>query len=207
MQKISITQIQELRRRTGAGITDCKHTLESTEGNMDAAVEELRKRGITKAAEREARKTTEGTLASYMHHNGRLAALVELNCETDFVARTDDFRTLAKQLAEHIAAAGPLAVDIDEVPEEAVAQRRAEIEEQLRVSNKPEHLHAKILDGKLDAFYREVVLVKQPWVREPKRTIGDLIKETSARVGEHVKVRRFARFEMETVRVTPEGET
>jgi elongation factor Ts len=205
MEKISITQIQELRQRTGAGVTDCKRTLESTGGNMDAAVEELRKRGITKAAEREARKTTEGIIANYVHHNGRLAALVELNCETDFVARTEDFRTLAKQLAEHIAAAAPLTVDLEELPQDVVARRRAEIEEELRVSNKPEHLREQILDGKLDAFYRGVVLVKQPWVREPKRTIGELINETSARVGEHVKVRRFARFEMETVRVTPEG--
>jgi elongation factor Ts len=198
MRTVTTAQIQELRRRTGAGMMDCKNTLELTGGDIDQAVEQLRQRGITKAAERVGRKTNEGLVVSYIHHTGRLGALVEVNCETDFVARTSDFQTLAKMLAEHIAASAPLAVDREELAGEVVAEKRREIEEQVRASGKPEHLIDTIMTGKLDAYFRTVVLVDQPWVREPQRTIGDLIKETSAKVGEHVRVLRFARFQMQT---------
>jgi elongation factor Ts len=191
-----MNSIRELRRRTGAGMMECKKTLIETHGDVERAVEELRKRGITKAEERYGRKTTEGIIGSYVHHNGKLAALVELKCETDFVARTDGFRELARQLAEHVAAAAPLAVEVDALPADLVDEKRRAIETEVRASGKPPHLVEKIVDGKMDAWLSDSVLMRQPWIREPKRTIADLVKEAGARVGEHVQVLRFTRLQM-----------
>jgi elongation factor Ts len=188
--------VQELRRRTGAGMMGCKRALEETAGDMEKAVEWLRKKGIAKAEKRAGRATSEGVITSYIHPPGRIGVLVELNCETDFVARTDDFKTLAREVAMHIASAAPLAVDKDGVPAEAVARERRIAEEQVRASGKPEHLVSKIVEGKLEAFYKQVALLSQPWIREDKKTIGDLIKEASSKLGENVQVRRFVRFQM-----------
>jgi elongation factor Ts len=188
--------VQELRRRTGAGMMECKKALEETAGDMDKAVEYLRKKGIAKAEKRAGRTTSEGVITSYIHPPGKIAALVEINCETDFVARTDDFKTLAREIAMHIASAAPLAVDKDGIPAEAVDRERRIAEEQVRASGKPEHLVAKIVEGKLEAFYKQVALLSQPWIREEKKTIGDLIKEASSRLGENVQVRRFVRYQM-----------
>jgi elongation factor Ts len=188
--------VQELRRRTGAGMMECKKALEETGGDMEKAVEYLRKKGIAKAEKRAGRTTSEGVITSYIHPPGKIAALVELNCETDFVARTDDFKSLAREVAMHIASAAPLAVDKDGVPAAAVERERRIAEEQVRASGKPEHLVAKIVDGKLEAFYKQVALLSQPWIRDDKKTIGDLIKEASSRLGENVQVRRFVRFQM-----------
>ena len=188
--------VQELRRRTGAGMMECKRALEETAGDMEKAVEWLRKKGIAKAEKRAGRATSEGVITSYIHPPGRIGVLVELNCETDFVARTDDFKTLAREVAMHIASAAPLAVDKDGVPADAVERERRIAEEQVRASGKPEHLVSKIVEGKLEAFYKQVALLSQPWIREDKKTIGDLIKEASSRLGENVQVRRFVRFQM-----------
>ena len=188
--------VQELRRRTGAGMMECKKALEETAGDMDKAVEYLRKKGIAKAEKRAGRATSEGVITSYIHPPGRIGVLVELNCETDFVARTDDFKTLAREIAMHIASAAPLSVDKDGVPSDAVDRERRIAEEQVRASGKPDHLVAKIVEGKLESFYKQVALLSQPWIREDKKSIGDLIKEASSRLGENVQVRRFVRFQM-----------
>ena len=188
--------VQELRRRTGAGMMECKKALEETAGDMEKAVEWLRKKGIAKAEKRAGRSTSEGVITSYIHPPGKIGVLVELNCETDFVARTDDFKNLAREVAMHIASAAPLAVDKDGIPAEAVERERRIAEEQVRASGKPDHLVAKIVDGKLEAFYKQVALLSQPWIREDKKSIGDLIKETSSKLGENLQVRRFVRFQM-----------
>jgi elongation factor Ts len=188
--------VQELRRRTGAGMMECKKALEETGGDMEKAVEYLRKKGIAKAEKRAGRATSEGVITSYIHPPGKIGVLVELNCETDFVARTDDFKTLARELAMHIASAAPLSVDKDGVPAAAVERERRIAEEQVRASGKPDHLVSKIVDGKLEAFYKQVALLSQPWIRDDKKTIGDLVKEMSSKLGENVQVRRFVRFQM-----------
>ena len=188
--------VQELRRRTGAGMMECKKALEETAGDMEKAVEWLRKKGIAKAEKRAGRSTSEGVITSYIHPPGKIGVLVELNCETDFVARTDDFKNLAREVAMHIASAAPLAVDKEGIPAEAVERERRIAEEQVRASGKPDHLVAKIVEGKLESFYKQVALLSQPWIREDKKSIGDLIKETSSKLGENVQVRRFVRFQM-----------
>ncbi len=189
-------KIQELRRRTGAGMLHCKTVLETTRGDVDQAVEQLRQQGITKAETRSSRRTSDGLIASYIHHNGRLGALVEVNCETDFVARTDDFAILAQQLAEHVAAAAPVAVSRDALPAEIVEEKRVAVEQEVRASGKPEALVEKIIAGKMEAYFGLVALVDQRWVREPGMTISELINGVGAKTGENIQVRRFARFHM-----------
>jgi elongation factor Ts len=188
--------VQELRQRTGAGMMECKKALTETNGDMEKAVELLRTKGIAKAEKRTGKQTSEGLVGSYIHHNGKVGVLVEINCETDFVARTDDFKELVKQIAEHIAAAAPIAVEKDAVPADVVERERRIFEEQARASGKPDAIIARMVDGKVESFYKDVVLVSQPWVREPKKSIGDLIREASAKVGENIQVRRFARFKL-----------
>ncbi|HET7586151.1 MAG TPA: translation elongation factor Ts [Gemmatimonadaceae bacterium] len=188
--------VQELRRRTGAGMMECKRALEETSGDMEKAVDWLRARGAAKAEKRAGRQATEGVVGSYIHHNGKVGVLVEVDCETDFVARSDDFRNLVRELALHIASAAPVAVDKSGVNAELVERERRVYEEQVRASGKPDHLVPKIVDGKVEAFYKEVVLLSQPWIREPKKTIGELVTEVSAKVGENIVVRRFARFQV-----------
>ena len=198
MNETPVTRIRELRRRTGAGLTQCKSTLERTNGDVDQAVEQLRVLGMTGSAERASRRTNDGVIASYIHHNGKLGVLVEVNCETDFVARTDAFSTLVGQLAEHIAGAAPIAVSRDTVPPELVEERRRAFEREVRIAGKPEYLAAKIVDGKLEAYFRAVILMDQAWVREPKISVGELVKQVSSLTGENIQVRRFARFHMGT---------
>ena len=193
---ISAKDVSELRQRTGAGMMECKKALEETGGDVDKAVEQLRKKGIAKAEKRAGRAASEGAVGSYIHHNGKVGVLVEVNCETDFVARTDDFRNLVKSIAEHIAAAAPLAVDKDGVPADVIERERRIAEEQVKASGKPANIVPKIVEGKVEAYYKDVTLVNQPWVREPKKTIGELIKETSGKVGENIQVRRFVRFQL-----------
>ena len=188
--------VSELRQRTGAGMMDCKRALEENGGDLDKAAEYLRKKGIAKAEKRAGRTTSEGVIQSYIHHNGKVGVLVEVNCETDFVARTEDFKNLAKELALHIASAAPLGVDKDAVPADKVERERRIFEEQAKASGKPENIIARMVEGKVESYYKEVALLHQPWIREPKKTINDLIKETSAKVGEHIQVRRFVRFQM-----------
>jgi elongation factor Ts len=193
---ITAKDVAALRERTGAGMMDCKKALEETSGDLDKAVELLRSKGAAKADKRAGRQTKEGMIASYIHHNGKIAVLVELNCETDFVARTEDFQQLGKYVAEHVAAASPIAVDKDQVPQDKVDSERRIFVEQVKAEGKPEHMIDKIVEGKVQAFYKDVALMHQAWVRDPKKTIGDLVKETSAKTGENVQVRRFVRYQL-----------
>ena len=195
-EKFTAKDVQALRQKTGAGMMECKKALEETNGDMDKAVEYLRAKGIAKAEKRVGKQTSEGIISSYIHHNGKVGVMVEVNCETDFVARTDDFKQLVKYIAEHIAAAAPVAVDKDQVPADKVEKEKRIFVEQVKESGKPDHLIEKIVAGKIEAYYKDVALVHQAWVREPKKTIGDLIKEASAKVGENIQVRRFVRFQM-----------
>ena len=188
--------VQELRQRTGAGMMECKKALEENKGDMEKAIEYLRAKGIAKAEKRVGRATSEGQISSYIHHNGKVGVLVEVNCETDFVARTDDFKELVRYVAEHIAAMAPVAVDKDGIPAENIEKERRIAEEQVKASGKPANMVDKIVEGKVNAYLKEVTLVNQPWVRENKKTIGELLKEASAKLGENVQVRRFVRFQM-----------
>jgi elongation factor Ts len=193
---VTAKDVAALRERTGAGMMDCKKALDETSGDLDKAVELLRSKGAAKADKRAGRQTKEGMIATYIHHNGKIAVLVELNCETDFVARTEDFQQLGKSVAEHIAAAAPIAVDKDQVPQDKVESERRIFVEQVKAEGKPEHMIDKIVEGKVQAFYKDVALLHQAWVRDPKKTIGDLVKETSAKTGENVQVRRFVRYQL-----------
>ncbi len=193
---ISAKDVSELRQRTGAGMMECKKALEETGGDLEKAVEHLRKKGIAKAEKRAGRAASEGMIGSYIHHNHKVGVLVEVNCETDFVARTDDFKNLVKAIAEHIAAAAPLAVDKEGVPADVIERERRIAEEQVKASGKPANIVPKIVEGKIEAYYKDVTLLNQPWVREPKKTIGELIKETSGKVGENIQVRRFVRYQL-----------
>jgi elongation factor Ts len=193
---VSSKDVKELRDRTGAGMMDCKKALEETGGNIDKAVEHLRKSGAAKAEKRAGRAASEGIIGHYLHHNGKIAVLVELNCETDFVARNEEFVQVARYLAEHIAAAAPIALDKDSIPPEKVEQERRIFVEQVKQSGKPANMIEKIVDGKIEAYYKDVALMHQAWVREPKKTIGDLVKELSAKTGENIQVRRFVRYQL-----------
>ena len=188
--------VMSLRQRTGAGMMEAKKALEESKGDMDKAAEALRVKGIAKADKRAGKQTSEGVITSYVHHNGKVGVLVEVNCETDFVARTDDFKNLAKEIALHIASAAPVSVDKEGVPQEKVDSERRIAEEQAKASGKPENIIQRMVDGKVEAFYKDNCLIYQPWIREPKKSIGDLIKEASAKVGENIQVRRFVRFQM-----------
>jgi len=188
--------VMSLRQRTGAGMMEAKKALEESKGDMDKAAEALRVKGMAKADKRSGKQTSEGVITSYVHHNGKVGVLVEVNCETDFVARTDDFKNLAKEIALHIASAAPVSVDKDGVPVEKVEVERRIAEEQAKASGKPANIVEKMVTGKVEAYYKDNCLIYQPWIREPKKSIGDLIKEASAKVGENIQVRRFVRFQM-----------
>ena len=191
--------IQELRQRTGAGMMDCKAALEEASGDKEKAIEILRKKGVARTEKRAGREVKEGLVQSYIHHNGKLGVLVEVNCETDFVARNEDFRNLVKAIAEHIAAGVPapaVAVTREQVPADLVERERRIFTEQAAESGKPQNIIEKMVQGRVDKFYKEVVLLDQPWVRDDSRTIGDLVREASSKTGENIVVRRFARFQI-----------
>ena len=194
--KITAGLVKELRDRTGAGMMDCKKALQETGGDVEAAIDLLRSKGEAKAAKRSGRKANEGAVASYIHHGGRIGVLVELNCETDFVANTEDFRALARDLAMHVAAADPIAVAPADVEPAVVERERAVFEEQVAREGKPEHIRGRIVEGKLGKFFRERVLLEQAYIRDPDRSVGDLITEVSARTGEKIRVARFSRFQV-----------
>ena len=194
--EVTATAIKDLRERTGAGMADCKKALTETSGDVDKAIDYLRAKGLAKAAKKAGREATEGAVVSYIHAGGRIGVLVEVNCETDFVARNEDFKALVKSIAEHIAAANPLAVDKDQIPAEKVESETRIYTEQVKESGKPANMVDKIVAGKLEAFYKENCLLSQPWVRDDKKTIGDLVKEISAKTGENVQVRRFSRIQI-----------
>ncbi len=191
---VSAKDVKELRDRTGAGMMDCKKALMETNGDMEAAIDLLRSKGTAKAAKRAERSANEGTVGSYVHHGGRIAVLVELNCETDFVANTDQFQQLARDLAMHVAAANPVSVSEADVPAEVIERERAVYLEQVRNEGKPENIQEKIVEGKMRKFFEEVTLLKQPFVKNPDQTIEQLIVEVAAKTGEKIDVARFVRY-------------
>ena len=193
---ISPKDISELRARTSAGMMDCKRALEEAGGDMDRASEILRKKGIAKAEKRAGRTASQGLVVSYIHHNAQVGVLVELNCETDFVARNEAFGQLARDIALHIASADPIGVSPEDVPAELLDRERRIAEEQVAAEGKPENIRAKIVEGKLKKFVAERTLLEQPYVRDDKQTVGQLVKEASAKLGEAITVRRFARFQV-----------
>jgi len=192
--EISATMVKELREKTGAGIMDCKEALSAAEGSIENAVDYLRKKGLQSADKRSSRATREGVIHSYIHGGGRLGVLVEVNCETDFVARTDDFQELCRDLGMQIAASNPEYVSVEQVPADAIAKERSILEEQARQAGRPENVIAKIVDGRLQKYYQDVCLLEQPFVKETGKTVNDVLRENIARLGENISVARFARF-------------
>ena len=193
---ISATQVKELRDKTGAGFMDCKSALAEAEGDLDKAVTILRTRGQALAAKRSGRSTSQGLVGSYIHMGGQVGVLLEIGCESDFVARTDEFQQLTREIAMHIAAANPVFVTRDQVPTEDVEREKSIFRAQFTDSKKPEQVVDKIVDGKLNSYYQQVVLLDQPSIREPKTSIGDLITAAVAKMGENITVTRFARFKI-----------
>jgi elongation factor Ts len=193
---ISPKDVSELRVRTGAGMMDCKRALEEASGDMDKASEILRKKGIAKAEKRTGKTASQGLVVSYIHHNSQVGVLLELNCETDFVARTDDFGQLAREIALHIASADPIGVSPEDIPSELIDRERRIAEEQVAKEGKPENIRGKIVDGKLKKFVAERSLLEQPYVKDDSKTVGQLLKEASGKLGEAISVRRFARFKI-----------
>lgn len=191
---ISADQVKQLRDRTGAGMMECKAALTEANGNIDEAVTLLRKRGLAQAAKRAGRATAQGMIGSYIHMGGKIGVLVEVNCESDFVARTDDFQSLVKEVGMHIAAADPKWVRREDVPAEAVEKEKGIYRAQMENTGKPANVLDKIVEGKLGSFYSQFVLLDQPSVRDPNVTIAQLVAQTSAKTGENITVSRFVRF-------------
>jgi elongation factor Ts len=197
MAEISAEQVKELREMTGAGMMDCKKALQEADGEVEKAVELLRQKGLASAAKRAGRAANQGLIESYIHFNNTVGVLVEVNCETDFVANTEGFRQLAKDIALHIASpAAPRYVSREEIPAEELDQERRIFEAQAKEMGKPEHVIPNIVEGKLKAFYEQTVLLDQPYVKDDSRTIQQLLDEMGAKVGEKVAVRRFARYKL-----------
>jgi len=191
---ITADQVKKLRDLTGAGMMECKGALTEANGDIDAATTILRKRGLAQATKKAGRSTNEGVVGSYIHMGGKIGVLVEVNCESDFVARTDDFQNLAREIAMHIAAASPQYVRRDDVPAETLDRERAIYREQ--VKDKPAQVVDKIVDGKLNSFYEQICLLDQPSIRDPKLTIGQIVQAAVAKLGENISVARFVRLKL-----------
>jgi elongation factor Ts len=191
---INANLVRELRDKTGAGVMDCKKALAEAKGDLEKAVVWLRERGIAHSAKRSGKLVSEGSVGAYIHAGGKLGVLVEVNCETDFVAKTPEFQTLVKEIAMQIAAANPRCVAREELPAEVIEQERQIYASQ--AAGKPEPVVKKIVEGKLEKFYRDVCLNEQAWVRDPNRTIADLLGEYVAKLGERIEIRRFVRFQL-----------
>jgi len=194
MAEITAAAVKELREKTGAGMMDCKKALGEAGGDMEKAVDWLRQKGLSAAAKKAGRAATEGAVSSYIHGNGRIGVLVEVNCETDFVARNEGFQELVKDIAMHIAAAAPMYVRREEV-DPSVLERELDVYRgQLREQGKPEKIWDKILEGKKEKFYQDICLLEQPFVKDPDMKVQDLVNAAVAKIGENITVRRFARF-------------
>ena len=196
MSAITTEMVKQLRDKTGAGMMDCKAALTEAGGDMDKAIEILRKKGLASAAKRAGRATNNGLIGHYIHMGGKVGVLVEVNCETDFVARTDDFQTLAKEVAMHIAAADPKFVHREDIPAEVLDKEREIYRAQFAGSGKPANVIEKIVDGKLESYYAQVCLMDQPSVRDPNVTIQQMVSAATAKTGENVTISRFARFKL-----------
>jgi len=203
---ISAQVVKELRDKTGAGMMDCKKALVDSKGDIEKALEFLRKSGIAKAEKKGAREAKEGIVYSYIHHGGRLGVLVELNCETDFVARTDGFKELAHNLAMQIAATNPVAVSQKDVPEDLIIKEKEIYLSQAKDSGKPANILDKIVEGRVQKFYQEICLLEQPFIKDPDKHVGDLITEAVTTLGENISVGRYTRFAVGESIVTNNGQ-
>lgn len=196
MGTISASMVKELREKTGAGMMDCKEALKECDGDIEKSVDFLRKKGLAKAAKRSGRETSEGVVESYIHMGGKIGVLVEVNCESDFVAKTDDFKEFARNVAMHIAATSPEGVEAEDIPEAVVERERQVYREQVLEMGKPENIVDKIVDGKMKKFFAEACLMQQPYVKNPDISVQDYLNDTVAKIGENIKVKRFARFQL-----------
>ena len=194
MVEISAAMVKELREVTGSGIMDCKRALAEAEGDMDKAIDFLRKKGLAKAAKRAGRSTSEGIIYSYIHTGAKLGVLLEVNCESDFVAKTENFQQFVKNIAMHIAAANPMGLNPEDVDSAVVEKEKEIFRAQMLEEGKPENMIDKIVEGKVEKFYKEVCLMSQPYVKDPQQTITDVLKETISKIGENIQIKRFARF-------------
>jgi elongation factor Ts len=193
---ISASMVKELRTKTGAGMMDCKEALTDAKGDFEKAVEYLRKKGMSAATKRSSKAAKEGTIASYIHMQGRIGVMVEINCETDFVAKTDDFKAMAKDIAMHIAATNPTYVSPEQIPEDVLSAEKEIYKSQAAAEKKPEKIWDKIIQGKLKKYYEEVCLLDQKFIKNPDISVGTLINNLIAKTGENIVVRRFARFQL-----------
>lgn len=194
MTNITSQMVSDLRQRTSAGMMECKKALQEAKGDIEKAITILREKGITKAAKKADREAKQGIIDSYIHLNGVIGVLLQLNCETDFVARTDDFKNLSKDICMHIAASNPLFVSKEEVPENELEKEKEILKKQVLQEGKPENMVDKIVEGKIKKYYEEVCLLEQPFIRDPQKKVSDLITETIAKLGENITIGHFVRF-------------
>ncbi len=194
--EITASIVKELREKTGVGMMDCKKALKECDGDIEKSIEYLRKKGIATAQKRGGRSTSEGQIQSYIHSGGKIGVLVEINCETDFTGKNDDFTEFVKNVAMHIAASNPIAVDSDGIPEDVLSKEKEIYETQAKESGKPENVIQKIVEGKIKKFFAETTLLGQQYVKNPDITIQDLVNEMIAKTGENIKINRFVRFQL-----------
>jgi elongation factor Ts len=194
--EVSASMVKDLREKTGAGMMDCKKALAESAGNFEKAVDYLRQKGLATAARRAGKVASEGQIGSYVHAGGKIGVMVEVNCETDFVAKTDDFQAFAKDVAMHIAASSPLYIQRENVPPEALEREREIYRAQAREAGKPEKIMEKIVEGKLEKYYSEVCLLEQPFIKDPDRSVQDLLNGLIGKLGEKVEIRRFIRLQV-----------
>jgi len=196
MSTISASTVKELREISGAGMMDCKKALTEASGDIEKAIDILRKTGMAKARKKSGRSAKEGIILPYIHPGAKLGVLLEINCETDFVANTDDFKNMSKDIAMHIAASAPMSVSREEIPQETLEREKEIYADQARQSGKPENIIEKMTEGRLNKFYQENVLLEQTFVKDPDKTVADLITETVAKLGENILISRFSRFQL-----------
>lgn len=194
--EITAIMVKELRERTGAGMMECKSALTESKGEMDKAIEILRKKGIAKAEKKASREVKDGLIHSYIHPGDKLGVLVEVNCETDFVAKTDVFKEFVHNLSMHIAASNPISIDRENIPKEVLEREMRIYKEQAAESGKPAHIAEKIAAGKMEKFYTDTVLLEQPYIRDPEKTVKDYLTEVIAKIGENISIRRYSRFQI-----------
>lgn len=196
MAEITAAMVKELRDKTGSGMMDCKRALAENAGDIEKSLDYLRKKGLAKAQKRAGRATSEGVVFSYIHQGSKLGVMVEINCESDFVAKTDDFLEFAKNVAMHIAATNPGGLNPEDIPEEIVAREREIYRSQALEQGKPENIVEKIVEGQVQRFFKESCLMSQPYIRDPKKTISEITTEAIAKIGENIQIKRFARFQI-----------
>jgi elongation factor Ts len=194
--EISVELVRDLRQRTGAGVVDCKKALQEAKGNVDAAIDYLRRKGLATAAKKAGRIATDGLVSSYIHAGGKMGVLVEVNCETDFVAKTEDFQAFVKNIAMHIAAANPQYIKREEIPQEVLEKERDIYHTQAVEGGKPQKVIDKIVEGKLERFFSEVCLLEQTYIKDSDLTIKELLEAMIAKIGENISIRRFSRFQL-----------